>query len=73
MCLFKKGGDEENLYERIPSRPSERDDSVIVIGKVRITIKQGDITAEDVDCIINSSNGSLDLTQGIITQLCGSK
>lgn len=40
--------------------------TVINIGGINLTIKQGDITEEVVDAIINSSNSNLDLNQGNI-------
>lgn len=35
-------------------------------GGIRVTIKQGDITTEQVDAIVNSSNQMLDLNRGNI-------
>lgn len=40
--------------------------TVINIGGINLTIKQGDITEEVVDAIVNSSNSKLDLNQGNI-------
>ena len=35
------------------------------IGNLRLVIKQGDITEEKVDAIVNSSNAQLDLSRGL--------
>ncbi|KAI0210907.1 hypothetical protein LSAT2_004309, partial [Lamellibrachia satsuma] len=43
-------------------------DTPISIGQLKIEIVQGDLTKEQTDAIVNSSNGSLDLTQGAISQ-----
>ena len=34
------------------------------IGGLRFVIKQGDITEENVDAIVNSTNSQLDLSRG---------
>ena len=41
-------------------------DTPISIGPLKIEIVQGDLTKEQTDAIVNSSNGSLDLTIGIL-------
>ncbi|XP_046558431.1 LOW QUALITY PROTEIN: protein mono-ADP-ribosyltransferase PARP14-like [Haliotis rubra] len=38
------------------------------IGRLGIQIKQGDITKEDADCIINSTNPELDLNRGAVSK-----
>ncbi|XP_053390311.1 protein mono-ADP-ribosyltransferase PARP14-like, partial [Mercenaria mercenaria] len=38
------------------------------VGNVRVTVKQGDITKEDTDAIVNSSNKDLDMSQGGVAQ-----
>jgi hypothetical protein len=40
------------------------------IGSLRLIVKQGDITDEKVDVIINSSNSGLDLSRGKQFRLC---
>lgn len=37
-------------------------------GGIHVTIKQGDITTEEVDAIVNSSNSQLDLSRGNIAK-----
>lgn len=39
--------------------------AVFEIGDLRLVIKQGDITEEAVDAIVNSSNAQLDLSRGL--------
>ncbi|PVD29528.1 hypothetical protein C0Q70_08779 [Pomacea canaliculata] len=36
-------------------------------GGIHVTIKQGDITTEEVDAIVNSSNSQLDLSRGAVS------
>ncbi|XP_041369508.1 protein mono-ADP-ribosyltransferase PARP14-like [Gigantopelta aegis] len=38
------------------------------IGSVSLSVKQGDITKEKVDCIVNSTNDRLDFSQGGVSQ-----
>ncbi|XP_041369512.1 protein mono-ADP-ribosyltransferase PARP14-like [Gigantopelta aegis] len=38
------------------------------IGSISLSVKQGDITKEKVDCIVNSTNERLDFTQGGVSQ-----
>ena len=37
----------------------------IPIGRLRVRVKQGDITKEKADCIINSTNLQLDINRGM--------
>ncbi|PVD29530.1 hypothetical protein C0Q70_08781 [Pomacea canaliculata] len=42
-------------------------------GGIRVTIKQGDITTEQVDAIVNSSNPTLDLNRGAVSRALKAK
>ncbi|XP_052770993.1 uncharacterized protein LOC128210682 [Mya arenaria] len=53
--------DAEHLYETLPAKAGPDPYS---FGNIRVTIKSGDITAEDADCIVNSSNEDLDFNKG---------
>ncbi|XP_067656555.1 protein mono-ADP-ribosyltransferase PARP14-like isoform X2 [Haliotis asinina] len=43
------------------------DSSGVQFGNITVTIKQGDITKEDTDCIVNSTNSELDLNKGAVS------
>ncbi|KAH3794946.1 hypothetical protein DPMN_148488 [Dreissena polymorpha] len=72
-----KDGYEDHIYEELPESMPGEFRHIFVIGNVTITIKDGDITKEDADCIVNSSNENLDLTAGQVSKalvnLCGKK
>ncbi|WAR21746.1 PAR14-like protein [Mya arenaria] len=57
--------DAEHLYETLPAKAGPDPYS---FGNIRVTIKSGDITAEDADCIVNSSNEDLDFNKGKVSQ-----
>ena len=39
---------------------------MINIGSINVDVVHGDLTKERTDAIVNSSNSSLDLTQGVL-------
>ncbi|XP_046562803.1 protein mono-ADP-ribosyltransferase PARP14-like isoform X2 [Haliotis rubra] len=41
---------------------------VYQLGKVQLTLKQGDLLKEKADCIVNSTNSDLNLTVGAVSQ-----
>jgi hypothetical protein len=43
---------------------SKDDDGVYKFGSLKILVQQGDITAQNTECIVNSSNEALDLSRG---------
>ncbi|WAR21755.1 PAR15-like protein [Mya arenaria] len=55
----------EHLYETLPAKAGPDPYS---FGHIRVTIKSGNITAEDADCIVNSSNEDLDFNKGKVSQ-----
>ncbi|XP_052226217.1 protein mono-ADP-ribosyltransferase PARP14-like isoform X1 [Dreissena polymorpha] len=65
-------GENEHLYEELPFA---KDSNNFTIGNVQIKVTQGDLTKEAVDCIVNSSNETLDLKRGKVSQslvkICG--
>ncbi|XP_052261029.1 protein mono-ADP-ribosyltransferase PARP14-like isoform X2 [Dreissena polymorpha] len=71
-----KDGAEEHIYDELPdSIPGNSNE--IVIGNVTISVRQGDITQENADCIVNSSNEDLDLERGNVSKalakICGNE
>ncbi|XP_062616540.1 protein mono-ADP-ribosyltransferase PARP15-like [Saccostrea cucullata] len=50
--------------ERIPSSDTASGDGRRKINKLNVEVRQGDITKERTDAIVNSITGSLDLTKG---------
>ncbi|WAR21771.1 PAR14-like protein, partial [Mya arenaria] len=57
--------DTEHVYEKLPGQACPDSYS---FGSIKVTIKSGDITAEDADCIVNSSNEDLDFKRGKVSQ-----
>ena len=51
---------DDHIYETLP----EKDTDEYTFGPVTVKVKQGDILAENADCIVNSTNEDLDLTRG---------
>ncbi|XP_060585886.1 protein mono-ADP-ribosyltransferase PARP14-like isoform X2 [Ruditapes philippinarum] len=61
--------DEENLYESLDDVDgSKNDDGAYKFGSLKILVQQGDITAQNTECIVNSSNEALDLSRGNVSQ-----
>ncbi|XP_053389477.1 protein mono-ADP-ribosyltransferase PARP14-like, partial [Mercenaria mercenaria] len=56
------GADSEHEYDFLP----DSGESAYV--NLKVTVKQGDITKEDSDCIVNSSNDTLDLNRGAVSK-----
>ncbi|XP_025094887.1 poly [ADP-ribose] polymerase 14-like isoform X2 [Pomacea canaliculata] len=52
---------------------SSDSDVSVSLGGLHVTIKQGDITEEHVDAIVNSSNTKLDLTRGAVSTILKAK
>lgn len=66
LCLYPafsdNDDDEEHTYEMV--WPADVKDQDYKIGNISVAVKQGDITEEKADCIVNSSNEALDLKRG---------
>ncbi|XP_053407780.1 protein mono-ADP-ribosyltransferase PARP14-like isoform X2 [Mercenaria mercenaria] len=56
------GVDSEHEYDFLP----DSGESAYV--NLKVTVKQGDITKEDSDCIVNSSNETFDLNRGAVSK-----
>ncbi|XP_052770988.1 protein mono-ADP-ribosyltransferase PARP14-like [Mya arenaria] len=55
----------EHIYEELPVATFADSYS---FGSIKVTIKSGDITGEDAECIVNSSNEDLDFKRGKVSQ-----
>ncbi|WAR21737.1 PAR14-like protein, partial [Mya arenaria] len=65
---FMKGDsneEAEHIYEELPVATFADSYS---FGSIKVTIKSGDITGEDAECIVNSSNEDLDFKRGKVSQ-----
>lgn len=49
-----------------PERIGLSGEGILVINDLHLSIKQGDITEEDVGAIVNSTNETLDLSKGML-------
>ena len=53
-----------SIFSEVKAAAGSGTSAIFKIGDVRFVIKQGDITQEAADAIVNSSNSQLDLSRG---------